>query len=407
MSSVHKLEIKNIENNIYYKHNQQYFIDLVNLITEFPMKYGRKLKSCGRKREIKMGIKCEPYKYLYDWINAELPILNSTEYNINTKCFWILNNITQFPKCKNPKCHKTFEHKNICSIYYGYAHQYCSRKCLQNDKNTINKRKYTNLKKYGVVSTFNTEKSNIARSALAKKHNTDYKYWNNPKKATETKRKIYGKDCLDRKKYKNTCLKKYGAEHNMQSENGLKEYSESIYKKYGVNYTFQSNLIKQKSKETSLQRYGVKHPMQCYSVQLKRFHKYIFNNLKFDSIPEIAFYIWLKEHNINFEYQPNIYFQYEYLGITHYYYPDFKIGNKLIELKGDHFFDNNEKMICPYRKNIWTDDEYNKICNLYEAKHQCMLKNNIIIYKSNKYSKYVNYIYTKYGKNYLKQFEIK
>ena len=42
-------------------------------------------------------------------------------------------------------------------------------------------------------------------------------------------------------------------------------------------------------------------------------------------------------------------------------------------MKGNHFFD-GDKMINPYDR---TQDE------LYEAKHQCMIKNNIIILKEN------------------------
>lgn len=45
----------------------------------------------------------------------------------------------------------------------------------------------------------------------------------------------------------------------------------------------------------------------------------------------------------------------------------------LYEDKGDQFFD-GDKMICPYDRNNYKDE-------LAEAKHQCMIKNNIIILK--------------------------
>ena len=63
---------------------------------------------------------------------------------------------------------------------------------------------------------------------------------------------------------------------------------------------------------------------------------------------------------------------------------------------GDQFFNEN-KMVCPY------DHNYD---GLYEAKHQCMLKNNIIILKYKEYVKYVKYVNEKYGKNYIKQYKI-
>ena len=42
---------------------------------------------------------------------------------------------------------------------------------------------------------------------------------------------------------------------------------------------------------------------------------------------------------------------------------------------------------------------------VYEAKHQCMLKNNVIIYKSIEYNKFLEYISIKYGKNFLHTFK--
>lgn len=57
----------------------------------------------------------------------------------------------------------------------------------------------------------------------------------------------------------------------------------------------------------------------------------------------------------------------------HFYFPDFKIGNELIEIKGDHFFDKNGNFRCPF--NILDE----KIQNEYKAKYECMLNNNIKI----------------------------
>lgn len=42
---------------------------------------------------------------------------------------------------------------------------------------------------------------------------------------------------------------------------------------------------------------------------------------------------------------------------------------------------------------------------LYEAKHQCMLRNMVEIWKSNDYKKYLMYIKSTYGKDYLRQFK--
>ena len=94
-----------------------------------------------------------------------------------------------------------------------------------------------------------------------------------------------------------------------------------------------------------------------------------YDNLMFDSNWEVIVYKYCKENNIPCEYQPNITFEYLYNNEIHQYHPDFLINGKLYEVKGNQFFYNN-KMINPYDR---SQDE------LYEAKHQCMIKNDIII----------------------------
>ena len=66
------------------------------------------------------------------------------------------------------------------------------------------------------------------------------------------------------------------------------------------------------------------------------------------------------------------------------YHPDFLINGKVYEIKGDHFFKYNEssgqeKMFCPYRNPKWSDEQYAWVCGKFEAKHQCMIKNNVRI----------------------------
>lgn len=116
----------------------------------------------------------------------------------------------------------------------------------------------------------------------------------------------------------------------------------------------------------------------------------------FDSSWEIAYFIWLKDKNISFEYRPNIRFKYIVKNEEHYYYPDFLVNNKIIEIKGDQFLDENT-MICPW------DETKNEI---YAAKYKCMIDNNVIILRSDDIKPILNYIKEKYGCDYLKQFKI-
>ena len=109
--------------------------------------------------------------------------------------------------------------------------------------------------------------------------------------------------------------------------------------------------------------------------------------MTFDSNWEVLVYEFCKDNNIDVEYSPSITYEYEYDGITWTYHPDFLVNGKLYEVKGDQFFrinesTNQEEMFCPYRNPDWSDEHYNWMCGKYEAKHQCMLKNNIVILRN-------------------------
>ena len=106
--------------------------------------------------------------------------------------------------------------------------------------------------------------------------------------------------------------------------------------------------------------------------------------MTFGSSWEFIVYDFLTEHNIPFEYQPTISFPYEYKGTHHTYHPDFRVGDKIIEVKGDHFFRINEstgreEMYCPYHNPKWSNDYYDWKCGQFEAKHQCMMDKGVNI----------------------------
>ena len=127
--------------------------------------------------------------------------------------------------------------------------------------------------------------------------------------------------------------------------------------------------------------------------------RYSYDGYSFDSSIELCFYIWLVDNNIPFTYQPDDFFEYEYDGMIKHYCPDFKIGDMFFEIKGDHFFENKDptkRMICPWD---------HKQDNLYEVKHQCMLKNDILIVTQKDYCIFVQYVVDTYGQNYWKQFK--
>lgn len=196
-------------------------------------------------------------------------------------------------------------------------------------------------------------------------------------------------------KSRKKCKELYDVEYVLQSEYAKQKGKETSQKIYGTYYPMQSEIVKSKSRSTFQNKYGVNAPAQCPEIRRKQQTKCIFNEKCFDSIYEIAYYIWLTDHKISFEYEPNVKFKYMFDGKEHWYMPDFKVNDQFIEIKGDHFFKTDGTM-----QNPWD----HTLDNLYEAKHQCMIANNVKIIRVSEMTEILDYISTSYGKTYLKRF---
>ena len=99
-----------------------------------------------------------------------------------------------------------------------------------------------------------------------------------------------------------------------------------------------------------------------------------------DSSWELAFVIYNLDNNIKFERNTEG-FEYTFENEKHKYYPDFIIDNKYVEIKG-HM---NDKSISKIEQ----------------------FENNLIIIDKNNIKKYLDYTIDKYGKKYIKLYEIK
>ena len=73
--------------------------------------------------------------------------------------------------------------------------------------------------------------------------------------------------------------------------------------------------------------------------------------------------------------------------------PDFKIGNKYYEIKGDQFLE--------FYKN-----GNPKTLKNNKEKYNCMKKHNVMLIWSKQIKKYIDYINNKYGDNYLDKFKV-
>lgn len=70
----------------------------------------------------------DKYSELLNFINENNFMHDSTKYTLATKVYWILNNIQQFPVCKNPECSNLLTTKNIYKLFKP-KYDYCCKEC--------------------------------------------------------------------------------------------------------------------------------------------------------------------------------------------------------------------------------------------------------------------------------------
>lgn len=315
-------------------------------------------------------------EYFYNKTKAEFICSNCNNVSIKSvKCLkipFLCNN------CSCKLSHNTEEYKsnykNSILKIYGVEH-------IGESDIIKEKIKRTNLERYGCENVF---QSDIIKEKIKNKNllNLGVEY---PGQLKECREKGW-------QTYKN----KTDYDHNMHNPDSKEKVKNTTIKNYG-GIGMASDELRKKCESTNLKLYGVKHPIQNTEVFRKTKAKYKFDDYIFDSSWELAYYIWLKDNNIEFEYHPKDTFIYEYNNVMHEYCPDFKINNEFYEIKGDMFFE-NEKMINPYNRNL--------DCKM-QAKYECMIKNKINILKYDDIKSYLEYISIKYGNNYLKTFKIK
>jgi hypothetical protein len=117
------------------------------------------------------------------------------------------------------------------SIKNGY-NSYCSAKCSANSPHTVEKRKQTNLQKYGVENVFASK---------------------------EVKQKI-----------KKNNLQLYGVESHTQREEIKQKTAKTNLERYGTIAPAQNNEVLNKMKQTNLQKYSITSTYNCENAKNKR-----------------------------------------------------------------------------------------------------------------------------------------
>lgn len=246
----------------------------------------------------------------------------------------------------------------------------------------------TNLERYGSEHYSSTELSKL-RVSETWQNKSQEEIEARTSKIKQTCLKRYGVDSPSKsdsvkQRIKNTNLERYGVTSVLADKEKMKT---AIIEKYGVENVFQSEEIKEKIKQSMVANYGVEHFFQselnmCKSV----FRKYVFNDEYFDSLPELAVWLYMVDHNIDIQRNTSS-FSYSFGGCDHVCFPDFIINGQLVEIKGDHLF---KKMLI---KNT-----------IENAKYHCLLENKVEVWTSSTYNKYLNWFNKKgYDKNDFKR----
>ena len=164
--------------------------------------------------------------------------------------------------------------------------------------------KQTNLERYKVTTTLNTESCR-----------------------QKTTNAIITKMPEIMKKRKETNLKKYGTEHAFQNEGIKKKSKQTNLQKYGVNNPAESKDIYQKIIKTNLDRYGSIHPLQNQDIKASMIrtlqNKYnVTNASQIESVKrkkqQQFFNILINSDRLRDHYQPNFNVD-EYSTINEYY----------------------------------------------------------------------------------------
>lgn len=175
-----------------------------------------------------------------------------------------------------------------------------------------------------------------------------------------------------KEKSKETKKDKYGDETYVNIE----KQKETNLKRYGKPSFFQTDMWKEKNEITCMEKYGTKYYVQTEDIRKKRFKEITYDGLIFNSNDEILFYTFCKKNNIELNCHPNISIKYfDNCGKEHLYFPDFEICGRYIEIKGDHFFNDDGILINPYTNDVDVQD-------VYKSKYDCMIKENVLIIKS-------------------------
>ena len=379
--------------------------------------YGPACKDCVNKKKAELKNKSYIEKYgsvenFYAQRSEKMKIHIIERYG----------SIEEYEKLKNEKRWKTAIER------YGSLEEYLKIKNenakkgfaarSEEDKiETNNKRKDTLIERYGSLEEFEKFKNKRRAEAIIEKYGSLEEFERiRGDKISKSLTEYYSSEenrLSSLEKRKQNCLEKYGVDNPMKRQDVIDKINKSKEEKYGDMETYY-RITSEKVLNTKKKKYGGKPTSEkaietarklCASEEFKKRRRetclrkygtetflprrflYIYEDLHFDSSWELAYYIYLKDNNIEFEYKPS---PLEYMnddGKISKYYPDFLVNGQYIEIKGDHLISENGNLTSFGRENV-NKTEFLKSINV-----KYLLNNDL--------KPIISYVKNNYGKNFL------
>ena len=168
-----------------------------------------------------------------------------------------------------------------------------------------------------------------------------------------------------KKKKIETTKEHYGVDHHWQAEEIKQTIKKKVAKNYGEN--FQRDFFKNWARKN----YGVDNISQVSEIRSKRCIPYRVLNYKFRSSIEVYFFLYHKMNGYDVKYE-DVNFSYNCNGNEYKYTPDFVVNDKIYELKGKGFLDEDNNLQL---ENIYKDIDLEK----EKAKQKCIEDHNVIL----------------------------
>ncbi len=294
---------------------------------------------------------------------------------------------------------------NIAKKQWG---KYCSTRCATQNPSVKEKRKATNLEKYGVEYAIG------ASSVRDKIENTFLERYGviapgsipeTIQKSKITNEERYGGWYMGTKEFRDKSIEtnkeRYGVAYPAQNDSINQKKEKTNMERYGVKETFSSEEVKAKRRITMIKKFGAEYPMQSLELKQKVLRKsghrrtggfkgYDYNGMSFDSTYELAYYLWLDHLGKSFIYHPDT--PLSYIGNDdkeHLYMPDFLVEGKFYEIKGGCFFNKEGEPFNQYSKEFWWE------------KFNAMKENGVIILREPEIKEAFKYVREQFGKNFL------